>query len=638
MNPTISAIVVNYNAGSLLRACIDSLLNCSAEVEVIVVDNASSDGSLNALRGLPRVQVIRNAENRGFAAACNQGVVMARAEYLLFLNPDCTLAPGALMELLVHFRADPTVGMAGGLLMNSDGTEQGGGRRAVPTPWRSFVRAFGLSQLSGLWPNLFFDFHLHQQPLPERPIEVEAISGACMMLRREVLAQVGPWDEEYFLHCEDLDLCMRMRRGGWTVLFVPTALIFHALGVCSKDRPIFVEWHKHKGMIRFYRKFFRHQYPGVLMWLVSAGVWFRFGMVSSYRSLRLLTQHSIRCLQNWRGWKLGHDRRAQEGRESIERRAVPGIGTPCISGVSPGGGAQITLSVVHKQSLSGRVALLGATSFVGACLIKPLLDTGWAVSAYSRKPHARDDQIDWQILPSLAGPLEDTAPDPVNAWVSVAPIWTLPQYFPMIEASAPRRIVVLSSTSRFTKSDSSDPEEQENARSLVECEAALKAWAEGCNIEWVILRPTLIYGLGRNKNIVEIARFIRSFRFFPLFGMAQGLRQPVHATDVASACVAALTASKTANRAYNISGAEVLSYREMVTRVFAALGCRPRFLTVPLPLFRIAVNCLRLFPRYRSWSASMAERMSRDLVFDHSEASRDFGYAPRAFVIDADDL
>jgi GT2 family glycosyltransferase len=184
--------------------------------------------------------------------------------------------------LLDAMDIDNRVGMTGGLLINSDGTEQAGGRRAVPTPWRSFVYAFGLVRFSDRWPRLFFDFHLHKQPLPDNAIEVEAISGACMIVRREAMQDVGEWDEDYFLHCEDLDWCMRFRQKGWKILFVPSAQITHALGVCSRSKPVFVEWHKHKGMMRFYRKFFRHQYPGVLMGLVAVGVWLRFGLVAAY--------------------------------------------------------------------------------------------------------------------------------------------------------------------------------------------------------------------------------------------------------------------------------------------------------------------------------------------------------------------
>ena len=283
---TLSTIIVNYNAGPLLRRCVDSLLACPLDIEIIVVDNASSDASLDGLQDLSQVCVIRNQVNVGFAAACNIGVQASSAPFLLFLNPDCFFQPDAIAPLLDSLQTGDLVGMVGGLLVNEDGTEQGGGRRAVPTPWRSFVRAFGLQRFANRWPKLFYDFHLHKQPLPDRPIEVEAISGACMLVKRDVMEDVGLWDEGYFLHCEDLDWCMRLRQKGWKILFVPDARISHALGACSQSRRVFVEWHKHKGMLRFYRKFFRHQYPGVLMGLVVAGVWLRFGLAAVYLTAR----------------------------------------------------------------------------------------------------------------------------------------------------------------------------------------------------------------------------------------------------------------------------------------------------------------------------------------------------------------
>lgn len=280
----VSAIVVNYNAGSLLRDCVAAAITqCE---RIIVVDNASTDGSLNTLNDVfpsnGKLSVIHNERNLGFARACNIGVQMASGRFLLFLNPDCALDSATVSRLVAALKAHGDSGMVGGLLLNPDGTEQPGGRRAVPTPWRSLVRAFHLSRFSHRWPKLFFDFNLHKQPLPEQYIEVEAISGACMLVRRDALEEIGPLDEGYFMHCEDLDWCMRFRRKGWKILFVPDAKVVHHRGTCSISRPIFVEWHKHKGMVRFYRKFFRNQYPGALMWLVTVGVWLRFCAVAVY--------------------------------------------------------------------------------------------------------------------------------------------------------------------------------------------------------------------------------------------------------------------------------------------------------------------------------------------------------------------
>ena len=290
----VSVVIVNYNAGKLLLECVASAQQQAGQI--IVVDNASTDDSIAALHGnFPDVVIIRNERNLGFAAACNLGAQAADGNHILFLNPDCILAPNALSILVKAANSAPDVGMVGGLLTDLDGTEQVGGRRAVPTPWRSFVRAFGFCKLSDRYPRLFSDFALHKQPLPDHPIEVEAISGACMLARRDTLEEVGLLDEGYFMHCEDLDWCMRFRRKGWKILFVPDARMTHHKGHCSRARPIFVEWNKHKGMIRFYRKFFRNQYPGVLMGLVIAGVWLRFGVIASYYLMdRLLRKLGLR--------------------------------------------------------------------------------------------------------------------------------------------------------------------------------------------------------------------------------------------------------------------------------------------------------------------------------------------------------
>lgn len=286
----VSIVTVNYNAGLLLADCIKAALKQAQQI--IVVDNASSDSSLTELErrlsAEPHLQVISLNKNVGFAAGCNVGLKAASAPFILFLNPDCMLMPDAIGRLLQVMERDSSVGMVGGRLLNLDGSEQGGSRRAIPTPWRSLVRALRLYRLAAYWPNLFFDYQLHHQPLPEKPIEVEAISGALMLVRRKAIEQIGAWDEGYFLHCEDLDWCMRFRQKGWKILFVPEVAVLHHKGVCSQTRPIFVAWHKHRGMMRFYQKFFRDRYPGMLMWLVAAGVWMRFGAVMIFHGIRQL--------------------------------------------------------------------------------------------------------------------------------------------------------------------------------------------------------------------------------------------------------------------------------------------------------------------------------------------------------------
>ncbi len=278
MQKPVSVVIVNYNAGLLLSQCVLIALNQAQQV--IVVDNNSNDASLVELQSTvpteKRLQIICLNSNKGFATGCNIGLSKSKQPFVLFLNPDCLLGENSLHRMLEILQSDDRIGMVGGYLANPDGSEQGGGRRAIPTPWRAFVRAFGLHRLEKFWPQLFFDFHLNKQPVPNEPTNVEAISGALMLVKKEAIEDVGRWDEQYFLHCEDLDWCMRFKQKNWQIVFVPDAPVTHFQGTCSHARPFFVAWHKHKGMLRFYQKFFRDEYPGVLMGFISIGVWLRF--------------------------------------------------------------------------------------------------------------------------------------------------------------------------------------------------------------------------------------------------------------------------------------------------------------------------------------------------------------------------
>ncbi len=277
--PLVSVIIVNFNAEKYLTECVQSVLSSTIPVEVIVSDNGSTDNSLVELRkAFPyerRLSIIENGANLGFAKANNLAFQKSQGHYVLFLNPDCIIQEDTLSQLLRVVTLKPRVGMAGCLILNPDGSEQAGCRRSIPTPWRSFVRLTLLYKLAK-WNRRFRSYDHTELPLPGHPVNVEAISGAFMLVRREAINQAGLLDEGYFMHCEDLDWCMRFRQSGWSILFVPDVEITHIGGVCSISRPILVEYYKHKGMVRFYNKFFRHRYPRGLMPLVILAVWTRF--------------------------------------------------------------------------------------------------------------------------------------------------------------------------------------------------------------------------------------------------------------------------------------------------------------------------------------------------------------------------
>lgn len=192
-----------------------------------------------------------------------------------------------------------------------------------------------------------------------------------------------------------------------------------------------------------------------------------------------------------------------------------------------------------------------------------------------------------------------------------------------------RRVVALSSTSVHSKRASPDPDERALAATLAESEARVAARCESLGVAWTILRPTLVYGGGDDRSLARIAVIARRVGFFVLPSGARGLRAPVHADDVAAAVIAASTAPAASNRAYDLPGGEPIAYRDMVARVLAAQPSGPRLVTCP---DRLARTPLRLAARVAGVSPAIVDRMYNDLVFDVSQARRDFGFAPRAFA------
>lgn len=278
------------------------------------------------------------------------------------------------------------------------------------------------------------------------------------------------------------------------------------------------------------------------------------------------------------------------------------------------------------------VCVAGASSPVAEFPLPRLSAEGARVYALSRRPRAVmvSDGPVW-LRAELEGAAALPAMPGVEILVHLAPLWLLPPRVADFAQAGVRRILAFGSTSRDTKAASAEAGEQALAARLAEAEGAL---AEACarhGIAWTLFRPTLTYGSGRDENVAFIRRFVSRFGFFPLAGEARGLRQPVHADDLAAACVAALDCPAAFNRAYNLGGGECLSYRRMVEAVFRAAGRAPRLISLPLPLWRLVLLCGRALPGVPSIGTEMVLRMNSDMVFDIDAARRDFGYAPRPF-------
>ena len=279
-----------------------------------------------------------------------------------------------------------------------------------------------------------------------------------------------------------------------------------------------------------------------------------------------------------------------------------------------------------ENTLKTPVLVLGATSLIGGHLLERLKAEDLDPVAFSRRPPSGD--ACW-----IGGDLKDADLDerlPVAATVfSLSPIWLLPSVLPALKARGMERLIAFSSTSRFTKTDSPDAGERAVALELAGAEAAIETWCAEHGVAWTILRPTLIYDEGRDENVSRIARLVKRFHVMPLSGKGEGLRQPVHAADLAAGALAAAHAPATRDKAYDLVGGETVTYRVMVDRVFEGLGKAPRTLPMPTWLFGLIMRLAK--PFYPGATTAMGTRMGQDLTFDTSQAARDFGWAPRAF-------
>ena len=289
----VSVIMVSYRTGPVLAQAIDAVLapDQGGVGELILVDNGNPPDVTTALarraEAEPRLRLVSGLGNVGYARACNLGAQEARGRYLLLLNPDCCLGPGAVPALLAEAAAFDHDWMLGCRVRNPDGSDQRGSRRALLTPVTALVEAFRLDRLS---PRLLRRHRLnqHDMPLPKGVARVPAVSGACMMLPAATFRAADGMDDGYFLHVEDLDLCLRLHRAGTPVYFAPHVQAIHHAG-SSHANQVVVEWHKTRSLLRYFGLHYRALPWLALLGPLAAGCLARFGvraMASWWRPAR----------------------------------------------------------------------------------------------------------------------------------------------------------------------------------------------------------------------------------------------------------------------------------------------------------------------------------------------------------------
>ena len=291
----------------------------------------------------------------------------------------------------------------------------------------------------------------------------------------------------------------------------------------------------------------------------------------------------------------------------------------------------------EARKLAGqRVLLSGTSGQLGLWILRILLKAGAEVEALGfRTPlELAHKQLRFHIAdltrPSALDAMraQGTMPETL---IFCAPLWFLTPQLPALTAGGVRRIVAFSSTSMHAKATSAHTSEKALVTRLQEGEAAIHAWEKETGGKATILRPTMIYGVGLDRNVVAVARMLRKLHFFPIAMNAHGLRQPAHLADLADAVFRVLAEPRTAGKAYDLSGGEVLPYDQFVARIAALpdVGGRPCRVPLLAPMLDIAGY---LLGKRDSLHGEIARRMGQDLAFSHDAAGEDFGYAPRRFL------
>ena len=278
----LSIIVVSHNTKELLRNCLSSVFQKikNIDFEVWVVDNASLDGSLEMVRKeFSEVKIIANEENVGFAKANNLAIKEAKGRYIFLLNPDTILLDENFKELIDFMEKNPEAGACGPIVLNKDGTMQRQCKRGLPTFWVAFSYYSGLWKLfpqNKWWRKNFGGYFLLDKP-DDKVCEVDSLSGAAMMVRKETIEKVSLMCEDYIMYWDDLDWCYRIKKAGWKVYFVPLVKIIHYGGAGGVQLHALKNlWYFHRGAYLFYKRYLVSQHSFLINFLYYSGVWFAF--------------------------------------------------------------------------------------------------------------------------------------------------------------------------------------------------------------------------------------------------------------------------------------------------------------------------------------------------------------------------
>lgn len=597
-----SVIIIAKQGGSLLFATIESVLSQKNLSELVVVDNGNSPAVVARLQqhslSEPRIKIIAGSQDINYAMACNMAAKQTSLEYLVFLKSGYLLPPNALTELTSPFEPDSKVMLSSGIVESYDGSIKTIFRSKIITPKTIFLDIIG-----GDSGKLKIDGKINKIIIPEQPFDVATVSSACLCIRAADYKKLGGLDDYFYPQDEEFDLPLRVKQVGGRVYCVPSVKITHLSYNYRKRVPIAQQLRETENVVRYLNKFFATHLPFGVLFLLNM-------LLGARLLLKIATGGIVEFFQD--------SKATNSNNLAAKRLLLLALGT---------------VEIPKNQELEKKIVLVtGATSQVGLCVVRRLIASGAAVIAVSRNDAIPYHHLHLRwIKGDLSDPkfgLEGYCADMV---VHCAPLWLLPPVMELLKNAEVKRVIAFSSTVIFANLLAANHFEKDFVAKLQNAEKVLAEKCAALDIRYTIFRPTQIYGVGLDSGISTIAKIVKSLGVMIVYPPAFGRRQPVHVDDLAVAVSQAINNESTYGKAYNLSGGEVLAYREVLARIFAIYDKKLRIVSSTILPFLLDVA--GKISRKKYINGEIARRMNDDLVFFYDDAKQDFGFNPHKFLV-----
>lgn len=609
---TVSVVMVSYYTGPVLNRSVDAVLRQKSLHDLIIVNNGNPEEDIARLKklaeGNEKIKIIDGHGNIGFSGGCNIGSKEAKGEYIVLLQPDCVLMQdNTFVRIVAEIKEKPQAVLAGIRMFDVSGEIYKKNILNLVTLKTLFSHFSGIHKIASLLS--FKSIYEKEQKEETETRMVDGIASGFMMMKMVKFRDNGGFDERCFIYAEDFDLCMRIYKRGGKILYLPSLSAIRLKG--GRDiATLFIEREKRAGILHYLRKHYKKPMPPLYK-KPFHDIFYRI-MVFIIKIV-FMTKGAFLLL------KLYFDKeniKEEAGKMRIRQQIVE----------------EKVKTVKSTIKNAEPVILTGATGQVGLHILRRLVvyKVNTFAIYHNHTVDLHSPELEW-VAGDLTTDFINLGERKAKTLIHATRIWKLPRHLKRFSDMGIKRLICFSC---YTQASGSEPKsiyEREVKQREIKAEESVIRQCKEFGINYTILHPAMIYGDGLDEKITAVAKFINRFKFFPVAKFSDGMRQPVHAEDVAEAALKIINMKKTFGKTYSLPGIRKITYRSMIENIFTVLGKKERI--IHIPFLAGILDGFSLLSGKRSINGEMIRRMSVDMIYDDTEAKADFKYSPREFVI-----